>query len=135
MSMTTILSTSSATTSHMAYRDKDIKEYRLKQDEILNEVTDAAGESSQSTKIPRLQRALQEYDENFDVIGLVSFNWEHMMNKPLNIDDCNLRERRIPQSESTIIKNKYAMRYLSGQERICRMSGMAQRITPQLLNL
>ena len=57
---------------YMAYRDADIKEYRLKRDEILNEVTDAADES---TKILRLQRALQEYDENFDVIGLVSFNW------------------------------------------------------------
>ena len=41
---------------------------------ILEEVTDAAGESS---KIPRLQRALQEFDENFDVIGLINFNWDH----------------------------------------------------------
>ena len=57
------------------------------------------------------------------------------MNKPLNIDNRYLRERRIPQSKSTIIKNKYATRYLSGQERMCRLSGMAQRITPQLLNL
>ena len=109
---------------YMAYHDADIKEYRLKRDEILNEVTDAAGES---TKIPRLQRALQEYDENFDVIGLVSFIWEHTMNKPLNIDNRYLRERRVPQSKSTIIKNKYAMRYLAGQERMCRLSGMAQR--------
>ena len=56
----------------MAYHDKDIEEYRLKRDDILNEVTDAAGES---TKTPTLQRALQEYDENLDVIGLVRFNW------------------------------------------------------------
>ena len=41
---------------YMAYHEHHILEYRLKQDEILNEVTDAAGES---TKIPRLQRALQ----------------------------------------------------------------------------
>ena len=33
---------------------------------------DAAGES---TKITRLQQTLQEFDENFDVIGLVNFNW------------------------------------------------------------
>ena len=28
-------------------------------------------------RIPRLQRALQEFDENFDVIGLINFNWDH----------------------------------------------------------
>ena len=44
-------------------------------------------------------------------------------------------ERFIPQSKSTVIKNKHARRYLAGQERMCSMSGMAQRITPQLLNL
>ena len=31
------------------------------------------------------------------MIGLVSFNWEHTMNKPLNIDNRYLRERRVPQ--------------------------------------
>ena len=97
---------------YMAYHDKDIEEYRLKRDDILNEVTDAAGESS---KIPRLQKALQEYDENFDVIGLVNFNWGHARVKALNIDDRHHRERFIPQSKSTIIKNKYALRYLAGQ--------------------
>ena len=117
---------------YMAYHDRHIEEYCLKRDEILNEVTDAAGES---TKIPRLQRALQEYDDKFDVIGLVSFNWDDTMNKPLNIDDHHLRERRVPQSKSTIIKKKYAIFYLAGQEKMCRLSVMAQRITPQLLNL
>ena len=58
----------------MACRDKDIEEYRLKRDDILNEETDAAG---QSTKIPRLRRALQEYEEIFDVIGLANFNQGH----------------------------------------------------------
>ena len=52
---------------YMAYLDEHIEEYRLKRDDIMLEVTDAAGES---TKIPRLQQALQEFDENFDVIGL-----------------------------------------------------------------
>ena len=117
---------------YMAYYDRHIEEYRLKQDEILKEVTDAAGES---TKIPRLQHALQEYDENVDVIGLINFSWDHTVNKPLKIDDRYLRERRIPQSKSSIIKNKYAIRYLAGQERMCRLSFMAKRITPQLLNL
>ena len=69
------------------------------------------------------------------MIGLVNFNCDHMLNKPLNIDERHLRERRIPQSRSTIIKNKYVIRYLAGQERMCRLSGMAQRLTPQLLNL
>ena len=50
-------------------------------DAILDEVTDAAGESS---KIPRLQRVLQEFDENFNVIGLINFNWEHTTSKPLS---------------------------------------------------
>ena len=76
---------------NMAYHDRHIEEYRSKRDEILNEVTDAAAES---TKIPNLQRALQEYDENFDVIGLINFNWDHTMHKPLNIDDRYLREHR-----------------------------------------
>ena len=101
---------------YMAYHDSHVEEHRLKWDEILNEVTDAAGESS---KIPRLQNAPQEFHENFDVIGST-------VDKPLNIDDRHLRELRIPQSKSTIIKNKYAIRYLAGQERMCRLSGMAQ---------
>ena len=108
---------------YMAYHDRHVEEYRLKQDEILNEVTDAAGESS---KIPRLQNALQKFDENFDVIGLVNFNWGHTMNKPLNVDDNHLREGRVPQSKSTIINYKYAIRYLAGQKRMCRLSGVAQ---------
>ena len=87
------------------------------------------------SKIPRLQNALQELDENFDVIGLVNFNWGHSRHKPLSLDDRCLRERPIPQSKSTIIKKRYAIRYLAGQERMCRVSGMAQRITPELLNL
>ena len=65
---------------YMAYHDEHIEEYRLMRNAILDEVTDAAGESS---KIPRLQRALQEFDENFDVIGLINFNWDHTVGKPL----------------------------------------------------
>ena len=116
----------------MAYHDKHIEENRWKRADILNEVTDAAGDSC---KIPRLQKALQEFDENFDVIGLVNFNWGHARVKSVNLDDRFHRDRVIPQSKSIIIKNKYALRYLAGQERMCRMSGMAQRITPQLLKL
>ena len=116
----------------MAYRDEDIEKYRLKRDDILNEVTDAAGESS---KIPRLQKALQEYDENFDVVGLVNLNWGHARVKSLNLDDRLRRERFISQSKSSIIKNKHALQYLAGQERKCRFSGMDQPISPQLLNL
>ena len=46
---------------YMAYHDRHIAEYRLKRDKILNEIIDAAGES---TKIPKLQRVLSEYDKN-----------------------------------------------------------------------
>ena len=40
---------------YMAYHDEHIDEYRLMRNAILDEVTDAARESS---KIPRLQKAL-----------------------------------------------------------------------------
>ena len=113
----------------MAYHDEHLEEYRLMQNAILDEVTDAAGESS---KIPRLQRALQEFDENVDVIGLINFNWDHTVGKPLSRW---LRGRSTPEAKSTIIKNKYAVRYLAGQEKMCRLSGMAQNITPELLQL
>ena len=83
----------------------------------------------------KLQQALQVLDESFDVIGFVSFNWGRAKVKSLAIDDRYVRERFIPQSKSTIIKNKYALRYLAGQRRMCRMSSMEQRITPQFLNL
>ena len=72
---------------YMAYLNEHIEQYRLKRDEIMSEVTDAAGECS---KIPRLQHELQEFDENSDVIGLVSSNWP------------------LPQSKSTIIKKSEA---------------------------
>ena len=113
----------------MTYHDEHIEEYRLMRNSILDEVTDAAGESS---KTPRLQRALQEFDENFDVIGLVNFNWDHTVGKPLSKW---LQGRSTPEAKSTIIKNKYAVRYLAGQEKMCRLSGMAQNITPNLLQL
>ena len=102
-------------------------------DAILDEVTDAARGSS---KIPRLQRALQEFDENFDVIGLINFNWDHTVSKPLSIENRYWRERdgcqraRAPSSRTST-----QVRYLAGQEKMCRLSGMAQRITPQLLQL
>ena len=58
----------------MAYLDEHVGEYCLKRDDIMNEVTGAAGESA---KIPKLQQASQEFGENFDVIVLVNFNWGH----------------------------------------------------------
>ena len=114
---------------YMAYHDEHIEEYRLMREAIMEEVTDAAREA---TKIPRLQRALQEFDENFDVIGLINFNWDHTVVRP---PSHYLTGRKIPEPKSTIIKNKYAVRYLAGQERMCRVSGMAQKITPELLQL
>ena len=117
---------------HMAHLADQIGEYRLKCDDIMNEVTDAGGES---TKIPKLQQALQKFDENFDVIGPVNFNWGQARVKSPSSDDRYIRERFIPQSKSPIIKNEYALRYLAGQERMCRTSGMARRLTLQLLNL
>ena len=113
----------------MAYHDEHIEEYRLTRDAIMDEVSDAARES---TKIPRLQKALQEFDENFDVIGLINFNWDHTVIRP---PSHQLTGRKVPEPKSTIIKNKYAVRYLAGQEKMCRLSGMAQKITPELLQL
>ena len=83
---------------YMAYHDEHIEEYRLMRNAILAEVTDAARESS---KIPRLQRALQEFDENFDVIGLINFNWDHMVSRP---PSNQLSGRYTPEAKSTIIK-------------------------------
>ena len=103
---------------YMAYHDEHIEEYRLMRDAILDEVTDVAGESS---KIPRPQRTLQE------------FNWDHTVGKPPS--RWLLRGRLTPDAKSTIIKNKYAIRYLAGQEKMCRLSGMAQNITAELLQL
>ena len=114
---------------YMAYHDEHIDEYRLMRDSILDEVTDAARESS---KIPRLQKALPEFDENFDVIGLISFNWDHTVIRPPSRE---LGGRKTPEPKSTIIKNKYAVRYLAAQEKMCRLSGMAQKIAPELLQL
>ena len=114
---------------YMAYHDEHIDEYRLMRNAILDEVTDAARESS---KIPRLQKALQEFDKNFDVIGLINFNWDHIVSRP---PSNQLSGRYTPEAKSTIIKSKYAVRYLAGQEKMCRLSGMAQNITPELLQL
>ena len=94
---------------YMAYHDEHIEEYRLMREAIMEEVTDAAREA---TKIPRLQRALQEFDENFDVIGLINFNWDHTVARS---PSHYLTRNRIPEPKSTIIKNKYAVRYLAGQ--------------------
>ena len=96
---------------------------------MLDEVTDAARESS---KIPRLQKALRESDENFDVIGLINFNWDHTVSRP---PSNQLSSRYTPEAKSTIIKSKYAVRYLAGQKKMCRLSGMAQNISPELLQL
>ena len=114
---------------YMAYHDEHIEEYRLMREAIMEEVTDAAREA---TKIPRLQKALQEFDENFDVIGLINFNWDHTVARS---PSHYLTRNKTPEPKSTIIKNKYAVRYLAGQEKMCRLSGMAQKITPELLQL
>ena len=98
---------------YMAYLNDHIEQYRFKRDEIMLEATDAG----ESTKSPRLEE-LQELDENFSVIGLV---------KPLK----RLSDRSLPQSKSSIIKKKYALRSRTHAQG----SGMAQRISPQLLNL
>ena len=65
-------------------------------------------QARESTKIPRLQRALQEFDENFDVIGLINFNWDHTV---IRSPSHQLAGRKTPEPKSTIIKNKYAVRY------------------------
>ena len=64
--------------------------------------------------------------------GLINFNWDHTASRP---PSHQLSGRRTPEAKSTIIKSKYAVRYLAGQEKMCRSSGMAQNITPELLQL
>ena len=81
---------------YMAYHDEHIEEYHLMRNSILDEVTDAAGESS---KIPRLQRALQEFDENFDVIGLINFNWDHTVG---SCEAGQLLRPRAPSSRTSL---------------------------------
>ena len=66
------------------------------------------------------------------MIGLINFNWDHTVIRP---PSHQLTGRKVPEPKSTIIKNKYAVRYLAGQEKMCRLSGMAQKITPELLQL
>ena len=51
----------------MAYLDEHIGEYRVKRDDIMNEVTDTAGES---TKIPRLQQAPRSLTRTSMSLGL-----------------------------------------------------------------
>ena len=113
----------------MAYHDEHIEEYRLTREAIMEEVTDAAREA---TKIPRLQRALQEFDENFDVIGLISFNWDHTVirsPKPLSLRQEDSRAEEHDHQEQVCRSLPCC------QEKMCRLSGMAQKITPELLQL
>ena len=78
---------------YTAYRDRDVEEYRLNRDEILSWLR------FQSSNVLFKNT---EHDENFHVIGLVRFiNWDHMTNMPLNNNDRNLKELRVPQSKST----------------------------------
>ena len=66
------------------------------------------------------------------MIGMINFNWDHTVSRPPSNE---LSGRYTPEAKSTIIKSKYAVRYLAGQEKMCRLSGMAQNITPELLQL
>ena len=66
------------------------------------------------------------------MIGLINFNWDHTVTRP---PSNRLSGRYTPEAKSTIVKNKYVVRYLAGQEKMCRLSGMAQNITPELLQL
>ena len=117
---------------YVTYHDDHIKEYRLMRDALPRRSHWCSRGVDKDSKASMFKSSMRTLSL---IIGLVSFNWHHTRNKPLNVDNRYLREHRVPQSKSTIVKNKYAIRYLTGQEKMCRLSGVAQRITPQLLEL
>ena len=110
---------------YMAYIVEHIEEYYLKRDDIMTQES--------LPRFPGFNKVFRSLVRTLMSLGF--FNWGHAKAKSLSSYDWYIRERFIPQSKSTIIKNKCALRYLAGQKRMCKMSGMAQRITPQLLNL
>ena len=63
---------------YVAYLNEDIVKYREARDEIANDLTSAEDEASKNV---RLQNKLLSLHGDFDVIGLIHFNWGHSTNK------------------------------------------------------
>ena len=116
----------------MAYLNEDIVKYREARDEILNDLTSAEDEA---TKNVRLQNKLLSFHGDFDVIGLLHCNWGHSTYKVPRLSESLRRSVTKSYSKNAIVMKKHALRYLSGQERLCRISGLSQRITPAIFRI
>ena len=79
-------------------------------------------------------RKLLSFHEDFDVVLLIHFNWGHSSSIPKLLQSWRHSVTK-SYSKNATVKKKYALRYLCGQERLCRISGLAQRIAPAVLNL
>ena len=97
----------------MAYLNEHIQEYRLKRDDIMLEVTDAAGDSVESRpRFPGFSRHFKS-----------SMSTSHcQLRTGISASGPSLSQRA-PSSRTSY---KYALGCLAGQERMCRMSGMRQ---------
>ena len=61
------------------------------------------------------------------------FSLGHSTNKLPRLSESSCPNVAKNHSKNAIVKmKKYALRYLCGQERLCRISGLAQRITPAI---
>ena len=68
-------------------------------------------------------------------IGLIHLNWGYSATKLSRLSDNWRRGVTKSYSKNAIVKKKYVLRYLCGQERLCRTSGLAQHVTRAMLNL
>ena len=72
---------------------------------------------------------------DFDVIGLIHLNWGHSSNQLPKVSESWRRSVTKSYSKNAVVEKTYALRYVCGQVRFCRVSGLAQQITPAMLNL
>ena len=116
----------------MAYRNEDIVKYREARDETMTDLTSAEDEATKNTDP---QNKLLSFHEDFDVIGLVHFNWGHSSNRLPKLSQSWRNSVTKSYRKNAIVKKKHALCYLCGQKRLCRVSGRAQCVTPAMLNL
>ena len=94
-----------------AYLNEDIVKYREAGDEIMTDLT----AEDEATKNVRLQNKLLTFHEDFDVIGLVHFNWGHSTNRLPKLSQSWRHSVTKSYSKNAIVKKKYALRCLCGQ--------------------
>ena len=114
---------------YITYLNEEIVGYRKARDEILA-LGNLSPAQDKASKSVRLQNKLLTSHEEFDAIWLIHFSWDHSVNKLSRLSSVAKS-----YSKNAVVKNKHALRYLCVQERFCRVSGLAQRITPAMLSL